>query len=599
MRPNARTMCRCGSFGREQSSCWGAANGNGVARRPFHWLVEFPEVFSANGAGGFDAMVGNPPFVGGKKLTGLFGDDYRDHLVLYLADGRRGSADLCAYFYLRVVQVLRPGGTFGLLAVNTIAEGDTRQVGLEAMLRQGVALYAARPNFAWPGAAAVAASSVHGLRGTWRGTYRINGVVVPTISAFLSAEDEWSPKPLQANAGKSFIGSYVLGMGFTMAPEEALAHIARDPCNAEVLFPYLNGEDLNSHPHQQASRWVINFWDWPLDRSVDEGTWASADQRQRELWMREGRVPSDYPGRVAADFPDLLEIVETNVKPERQRRDNEGNFALRSPLPQRWWHYADKRPALYHAIGRGQAFARHPDGWTGDSPRPFVVVQSQTSKYLAPSVTTNDTIWSHKVVVFAVTQLLEFGILNSSIGDAWARKQSSTLETRLSFTPSDAFETFPFPSNGHQAIEDASRSLLDVRDKSMRELGLGLSGVLNAVHDRNQVSAPLEALRRAMAALDAAVFDAFDWTELQARAGFFELSSLPANDRVRFTVSEATRIEVLRRLSALNRQRYQEEQGAARSLEAAQAEREAPRKRVGRPATKKAPAPGRQTPLFE
>ena len=164
----------------------GAANAGGSStsgRRPFHWLVEFPEVFLTGESAGFDALVGNPPFVGGQKITGLFGTDYRDYLVTYLADGRRGSADLCAYFFLRAASVVRRGGHFGLLAVNTIAEGDTRHVGLEAMLGLGVSIHAARPNFEWPGAAAVSASAVHVRRGAWVGECRLSGKVVPMISA--------------------------------------------------------------------------------------------------------------------------------------------------------------------------------------------------------------------------------------------------------------------------------------------------------------------------------------------------------------------------------------------------------------------------------
>ena len=144
-------------------------------RRPFHWLIEFPELFLNAKNPGFDAIVGNPPFVGGQKITGLLGTDYRDYQVLFQADGRRGSADLCAYFFLRAAKLLKAGGNFGLLAVNTIAEGDTRQVGLEAMLKSGYTIYAAMPNFAWPGAAAVAASEVHVHRGKWAGRYKLNG----------------------------------------------------------------------------------------------------------------------------------------------------------------------------------------------------------------------------------------------------------------------------------------------------------------------------------------------------------------------------------------------------------------------------------------
>jgi hypothetical protein len=578
----------------------GAANGSDSHRRPFHWLVEFPEVFSASSGGGFDAMVGNPPFVGGKKLTGLFGTDYRDHLVLYLADDRRGSADLCAYFFLRAMQVLRPGGTFGLLAVNTIAEGDTRQVGLEAMLRQGVELFAARPNFEWPGAAAVVASAVHGRRGGWSGRRRINGAVVSTVSAFLSAEDEWSPKPLQANAGKSFIGSYVLGMGFTMSPEEAQTYIDRDGRNAEVLFPYLNGEDLNSHPRQQASRWVINFWDWPLDRSLDDGTWVNADERQRDTWLREGRVPSDYPGRVAADFPDLLRVVETAVKPERQRRDEQGNFALRSPLPHRWWHYADKRPALYHAIGRGRAFARHPEGWADTIAMPVRVFScSLVSKYLAVGPSRAETVFAHRLAVFAFSDWASFAFLSSSINDAWARKNSSSLESRLNYSPSDAFDTLPRVTDENARLVPLGERFHQQRSSYCAEMEVGLTDFYNAFHDPARQDSQLASLRTLLTDIDSALLSAYGWADLNPEHGFHQVASLPTNDRMRFTISEGARIEVLRRLSALNRQRYQEEQDAARSLEAALAERTAPRKRAGRPAAKRAAAPGAQPRLFE
>ena len=76
-----------------------------------------------------------------------------------------------------------------------------------------------------------------------------------------------NPYRLAANAGQSFIGSYVLGTGFILEPEEAQDLITKDPRNKAVLFPYLNGEDLNSRWDCSASRWVINFHDWPIERA--------------------------------------------------------------------------------------------------------------------------------------------------------------------------------------------------------------------------------------------------------------------------------------------------------------------------------------------
>jgi hypothetical protein len=522
-----------------------------------------------------------------------------------LADNRRGSADLSAYFFLRTSQVLRAGGSFGLLAVNTIAEGDTRQVGLEAMLRQDIALFAARPNFEWPGAAAVVASSVHGVRGTWGGTRRLNGSVVPTISAFLSAEDEWSPKPLKANIGKSFQGSIVLGMGFTMSPEEARIHIARDARNAEVLLPYLNGEDLNSHPRQQASRWVINFWDWPLDRSVADCYWTAADERQRELWMRAGRVPPDYPGRVAADFPELLRIVESNVKPERQRLDKDGKFALRSPLPQRWWHYADKRPALYHSIGRGHTFSRHPDGWTSDVPiLGQVIVFAQTSKTKYPHLVANESVFDQKVIVIAESSMAHFALLSSSIHYAWVHVHGSRMKTDAVYTPSDVYETFPFPPPEALStrLDSLGRELHEFRQQAMADFASGLTKLYKRYHSPTCNDAQVQQLRRIHRDIDQEVAKAYGWGDVDLDHGFHYAEYVIDPDKMRYTMAEPARFDLMRRLSTLNRQRYQEELAAAQSLQAAQAalaERAAPRRKQGQRNEKKAVVPSAQASLFE
>lgn len=280
------------------------------SRRPFHWVVEFPEVVER---GGFDAIVGNPPFSGGKRLTGAYGTDYRDHLVRVIAEGRRGSADLSAYFFLRAATVLRDGGVAGLIATNTIAQGDTREVGLDAIAVSGSTIMRAVASEPWPGAASLSMSQVWWRKGAWQGPRVLDGVSVRGISGALMEPGAVAGRPsrLDANAGKSFIGAYVLGMGFVLEPAEAQALIAKDARNAEVLFPFLNGEDLNSRWNQSASRWVINFRDWPEDR--------------------------------AKDYPDCYAIVRDKVKPERDRNNR--------PVYRRlWWQYAEKQTALYTAI---------------------------------------------------------------------------------------------------------------------------------------------------------------------------------------------------------------------------------------------------------
>jgi hypothetical protein len=520
------------------------------SRRPFHWPLEFPEVFARDRAG-FDVLVGNPPFKRGKDLSGIFGSTYREWLVQQVASNRRGSADLVVYFFLRANQILRESGCFGLLATNTIAEGDTRQVGLEPLLAAGNCIYQAHPNEPWPGAAAVMVSRVHMHKGQWNGPVRLGSADVPIISAFLSAINDWSPKPLAENSGRSYQGSNILGLGFTMSEHDARALIEQDKRLEDVLFPYMIGEDLTSSPQQRASRWVINFWDWPLDRSAS-GRWEGASEEARAKWLKELRVPRDFPCKVAADFPDLLSIVEETVKPERAEKK-------RKQYRDIWWQFAEKQKALYAALGAGKFLSRELDGERSSAtPSTHALCQVMISKYLAISMVPTSIVFSHRLVVFTVDAETFFSLLQSSIHEVWARKYGGTLETRMSYTPSDAFGTFPFPSKV-DAFGAVGHRFHELRNSVMRDRDIGMTALYNQFHQPSAQSVALTELRDLQREMDATVAHAYGWDDLDLEHGFHEVPYLPEKDRVRFTISETARVEVLRRLSELNRQRYEEE----------------------------------------
>jgi len=130
---------------------------------PFHWPIEFPEVL-LRPTPGFDAFVGNPPFLGGKRISTAHGDGYRDWLATLHADAS-SNTDLIAHFFRRAFGLLREGGTFGLIATNTIAQGDTRAGGLRWICTHGGTIYAARKRVKWPApGAAVIVSVVHVAR---------------------------------------------------------------------------------------------------------------------------------------------------------------------------------------------------------------------------------------------------------------------------------------------------------------------------------------------------------------------------------------------------------------------------------------------------
>ena len=176
--------------------------------RPLHWHIEFPEVFVRDNPG-FDAIVGNPPFLGGRHISTEHGDRYAGWLQM-LHEGAHGNADLVAHFFRRAFNLLRCGSCFGLIATNTIGQGDTRETGSSVLLAKGGSIVRAVRRLRWPGEAAVIVSVVHVLRGHGRSSV-LDGRQVRRISAYLVEGDlDASPTPLAANAGKAFQGCILL-----------------------------------------------------------------------------------------------------------------------------------------------------------------------------------------------------------------------------------------------------------------------------------------------------------------------------------------------------------------------------------------------------
>src|SRR5262249_16602026 len=139
-------------------------------------------------------------------------------------------------------------------------------------------------------------------------------------------------------------------------------------------------------------------------------------------WLRAGRVPLDYRGRVAADFPTCLEIIRRKVKPDRDRNK-------RDAYRERWWRFAERQANAYNSTRNFEK----------------VLVRARTSRTPAPVFVPNVLVFSEGVVVFAMPSFADFAIVQSSMHEAWAWDNSSTLKADLRYSPTDCFETFPFP----------------------------------------------------------------------------------------------------------------------------------------------------------
>ncbi len=523
---------------------------------PFHWEIEFPEVFlpGERENAGFDAIVGNPPFAGKNTIAKANAAGYKDWLK-QLHERSHGNADLVAHFFRRSFGLLRERGTLGLIATNTIAQGDTRNTGLRWICQHDGEIFNTRRRVPWPRLAAVIVSVVHLHRGAWHGPRTLDGVPQPKITAFLfhrGGHDD--PARLAENAGKSFVGSYVLGMGFTFDDTDTkgvatpLAEmrrlIAENPRNRDAIFPYIGGKEVNTSPTHAHHRFVINFRDWPLRRADLGATWQAADAVRRRNWRRSGIVPLDYPEPVAADWPELLDIVEKRVKPARAHLTTN---AIGRRRAQFWWHYGSAANGLYAAI----------DGLDR------VSAISRVGQQAAFAFLPEGMVYAESMIVFPLDTHAAFCALQARPHEIWARFFGSSMKDDLRYTPSDCFETSPFPENWatHPVLEAAGKAYHDFRAALMIENDEGLTKTCNRFHDPSERDPRIAELRRLHAAMDRAVLDAYGWNDIPADCEFLldhEIDEETWGARRkpwRYRWPDEVRDEVLARLLELNARR--------------------------------------------
>ncbi len=479
--------------------------------KPLHWQLEFPDVFGREQPG-FDVFVGNPPFIGGRKIKEALGERFQNWLQTRFSDSS-ANADLCAFFFLRCFQLLRTGGSLGLIATNTIAQGDTRSSGMRWICLNAGTIYAARKRYKWPGVAAVVVSVVHLLKGTYPGERKLDKRPVPQITAFLFDKGgHEDPKALKANAGKSFVGSYVLGMGFTfddsgLADEETpgiplpIASmerlIAANPKNAEVIFPYIGGEEVNSSPTHAHHRYVIDF----RDQNEDEC---------RKEW------------------PELVEMLERKVKPERTRQKPNGEFTLRLPLPQRWWHHADKRPALYAAIEGCQ--------------RVLVTSAAAVSHHMINSINSGH-VFSHKLIVFPESTSFRHMVMQSLFHEEWSRAFGATQGSAdaLTYNPSDVFLTFPFPEQ-REGVSDTCQSYSKERSFLLEQMNLGPTKAYGELHSPLAGRGEINTFRSLHDQANHTVAQCFGWHDIDLTCGF-GLDKLDLDDDLELSAELQERID--------------------------------------------------------
>ncbi len=402
-----------------------------------------------------DAIISNPPYHGSQNLRRVIGDEKVQWLK---QEFDCGVQDLAVYWFRRAADQMRPGSRAGFVATNSVSQGRARQASLNYVVAQGGVITDAVSRQKWPGEAVVNVSIVNWVQQPAEPPKRfeLDGQRVVGISTRLreSKLEVEEYKPLQANRGLAFQGPIPAG-NFYLDAAEAAQLLGRSEAEyADVVRPYLIGDDITEEPEQRPRRWVVDFGMMPLEE--------------------------------AAKYPGALSLVQERVKPTRDKNNREAYRRY-------WWRFAEPRPGMRKAL---RPLLRYIAG--NAQGKRFLFTWQEPE--VCPSNLTN---------VFAFDDDYAMGVLTSVVHQTWAHSESSTLRVDLRYTPTSCFETFPWPSPSagqRERIGALASELMTARQSITVSENIGLTDFYNALDEG--AWQPVAKLHRE---LDRAVLEAYGY----------------------------------------------------------------------------------------
>lgn len=460
---------------------------------PLHWVLEAPDVIHSHG--GFDAVVGNPPFLAGKKISIAYGA----HLEAWMKSdlgGAKGAADICAHFIRRAWSLVRPNvGGIGLIATDRVGQGDTARMSGDVLAESGV-IYRALSEFRWPGKASTGAAIIWATkRPRFPGVKVVlDGKAIDTIGGSLTdlAEPDVAGAARLSPLFPAGNGVAVYGEGFVMDERDPFVE-SLEPGEARFLRPFVNGQSLLSG---RAS----------------------------------GRVAIDVNGfgtetDLVRHAPRIASHLVNSVKPVRDAVTSQVHEA-------RFWAHWDKREALFAAVAELD--------W-------FLVLAKDTRVPVFVRTADRESLYSDKVIVFATDNPDHFGVLSSGIHYSWFERTKTGRGKTSSYIVSRCLRTFAFPHSGNgqigKAADDFDRSRRDALTSSV-----SFTDLYNEVDNPANFSEEISRFRAAQVALDEVVLHAYGWTDLALDYGHWDIGA-----GARWSPSAAARGEIVRRLIALNK----------------------------------------------
>lgn len=465
--------------------------------RPLHWAIEAPDVMLKHN--GFDAIVGNPPFLAGKKIAIANGSNMESWSKLDLR-GLRGSADLCAHFIRRAWNLVRPSnGVVGLIANDRVGQGHTSDMSTRILAKEG-AIYRAISQFRWPGKASTSASILWAVRQrNPRPRTILDGRPAESISPSLEDRSEADLSTARRLKPKFLAGMGVglYGEGFVLRTDDPIL-TRLGPAEIPHLRKFVNGDSLLSG--RDSGRIAIDVNCFQTESDLLEAA------------------------------PVLGEHLRRTVKPVRDKVTSQVHDS-------RYWGHWDKRESLF----------------AGTSDLPWFIATAETTRlpiFLRRS--DSSTLFTNKVIVFATASYAHFGILSSVIHFAWFEATRTPRGATSSYTVTRVLRPFPFPENSDE-LARAAKHFDDARIRALKEY-VSVTKLYNAFDTRIEDDPLVVSLRAAQARLDEAACLAYGWGDLVLDHGFFTFSA-----GEHYTVSPAVRAEIRHRLLRLNHEQARAE----------------------------------------
>jgi len=401
---------------------------------PFHWELEFPEVFKC---GGFSSFVGNPPFIGGKNISGGACEYYLD----YLKDrwGHVGQSDIIADFFVSAFSRLNKQGTAAFISTITITQGDTKKASLEKIMSDGGVIYSAKTNMDWPGKAAVMVHLLCYSRNAPGVPLILDGRSVSSIDAqLMEGEAGGHPSAIQGQDEMYKRGFEYGGEGFVFednsaksTPTSVAIELMKDARNAAFMHPLIGGSELLSDAAFEPNRWVIDFGSMDLDQAEKAS-------------------------------PGLIKVLREKVYLERQKQKREKTRRL-------WWLHKESSVGLRSMMQSKKRLLVHP----------------YTSTYLCFLFVPTSIYVAAPHFVFDFDDFATFAVLQGIVHESWVRRFGGKRKSDLSYTATDCFANFPFPVGlkSNTKLEEAGRAYYELRDSLAKKSGLGFTEVYHEFYD--------------------------------------------------------------------------------------------------------------------